>query len=151
MQPYVSLGTYRWPKGGRFASKIGKALTDITRDLGLVPLPNDEIKRNPGAAWFSYPLHAEVRMTAVPGSEAEGWHQDGDTSTSQMDFGMVLWASKTHTLLKDASGKIWQPKPFEIVYINNLDVYHKRPDHIEGRRFQFRQRVKKATLWEYYY
>lgn len=140
--PFVVLKKWKWGPKGRYASKIGLALTDITRDMGLVPLINDEIQRNPKAAWFDYDLHAEVRMTAVKGSEGVGWHQDGDTSTSDMDFSLVLWASRDHTQFKfPDSVQVYQPKPFELVIAKNLDAYHRRPPQVEGRRWQFRQRV----------
>ena len=136
--PYIVLATYK--PLIRKCSAIGRDLTAITRDLGLKPFRNDEIKRNTKAAWSSYSLHAEVRKTAVPGSEAEGFHQDGDTSTRDMDFAMVVWASKTPTEVRVGSN-IFQPKPYELVIFRNLACYHRRPKGIEGKRYFFRQRV----------
>lgn len=125
------------------AYRIGKDLTYITSTYGMVPLDEPDIKKNIKAAWFNDELHAEVRKTAVPGSEGTSFHQDGDTSGVDMDFGMVLWSNKEPTEIKLSSGKVVTPKRFELVYFNNLDVHHRRPPHFEGRRWSFRQRVER--------
>lgn len=145
MKPYRVLGRYRWRKGRRYAKLIGKDILKITQSMGFIPLDEDDIKRNTGAAWSSYKNHAEVRMTAVPGSEGTQWHQDGDTTVpGRMDFGLIVWASSDPTEFQTRDGKIWQPEPYEIVYVNNLDCTHRRPPDVSGRRWHFRQRVKKA-------
>jgi hypothetical protein len=143
VKPYKVLGTYRWPKGKRYARFIGRDLIRFTKKLGYKPFPEDNIKRNLGAAWSNYKYHAEVRMTAVPESEGTEWHQDGDTTVpDNMDFGLIVWANKNPTEFQTKDGKIWQPEPFEVVYIGNLDCYHRRPPGLSGRRWHFRQRVK---------
>ena len=138
----IDLGYYKWKKKGRYAHKIGKDLLSITKAKGFVPFKNDEIKRNPKAAWSSYDNHAEVRMTAVENSEGADWHQDGDTSTDDMNFGMIVWASRQPTELKTLDGKIVNLKPYHIYYFHNQEFYHRRPNVINGRRFFFRQRVE---------
>jgi hypothetical protein len=142
--PYVVLTRYKPSK--RRCKIIGRELTAITKKLGLRPFKNDEIKRNPKAGWFNYDLHAEVRMTAVAGSEAEGFHQDGDTSVShdEMNFAMVVWSNKTPTQIQ-YKGKIYQPKPFEVVLFKNLSAYHRRPMNCPNHRFLFRQRCVVPT------
>lgn len=144
----LSLGYYKWPKKGRYAHKIGKDLVEITKTLGFTPFNNNQIKKNTGAAWFSKSQHAEVRMIAVPGSEGTQWHQDGDTTLpkDQMDFGLIVWASKDPTEVKSLNGNhVVTAKPFEILYISNFDWYHRRPPKANGKRWHFRQRVNKIT------
>ena len=133
---------YKWPKGGRYAHKIGADLTRITHEMGFVPLVDEHIKQNKGAAWYDEGLHAEVRMTAVPGSEGTGWHRDGDTSPgANMNHRLILWASDTPTLIKTPDGTVFQPLPFQLIIINNMEVLHRRPDNAPLRRWSFRQRV----------
>jgi hypothetical protein len=138
-KPYIVLKVYR-PKENKCLT-IGQDLTNITKELGFIPFKNDEIKRNEKAAWFDYELHAEVRKTAVRGSEAEDFHMDGDTSTNDMDFAMIVWADNAPTQFK-FNKKIYQPKPFELVIARNLSCYHRRPHNIQGDRRFFRQRVE---------
>lgn len=141
--PFRILGRYKWPKKGRYCSIMGRDLTAITKELGLIPFDNDDIQRNANPAWSDYDLHAEVRMTAVSGSEGEDWHQDGDTSTDNMDCALVLWTNRDPTLFRfKDSDIIYQPDPFEIVIARNLGALHKRPPQAAGKRFLFRQRVE---------
>ncbi len=122
---------------------IGRDLVAITKKMGLIPFKNNEIKRNPKAGWFNYDLHAEVRMTAVAGSEACGFHQDGDSTVShdEMDFAMVIWTNKAPTEIQ-YKGKIYQPKPYEVVLFKNLSAMHRRPANCPSKhRFLFRQRI----------
>ena len=104
---------------------------------------NKEIQRNAKPIWSSHKDHAEVRRTAVRGSQGTQWHQDGDTTTEDMDFGLVLWSQHNCTEFKFSDGTIIQAKPFEIIYIDNLSCYHRRPPEVEGKRWSFRQRVQK--------
>ncbi len=138
-RPYKILGIYK--PYGKLYREIGKDLTDITKSLGYIPFKNDEIKRNNKAIWSDYHLHAEVRRKAVIGSEGTEWHQDGDTSTKNMNCGMILWADRDGTEFK-VEDKVFQCLPYQIVYFNNLDCYHRRPPHVEGKRISFRQRVE---------
>lgn len=139
MTPWISLGQFKPSK--RRCSIIGKELTALTADLGFKPLKDDDIQRNERAAWSDRSLHAEVRMTAVPGSQGTQWHQDGDTSTSDLDFALVLWANREPTEIK-VGDDIYQPKPYEVVVVHNLAGYHRRPPEVSGKRFFFRQRVE---------
>lgn len=143
---FTVLGTYK-PTKYR-GSVIGNGILNTIAHYGLAPLRNEQIKRNQRPIWSNELLHAEVRRSAVRGSEAESWHQDGDTTIprEEMDFGMVLWCQKDPTMLEPIEGgRILRPKPFEIIYFNNLDVRHKRPDSAASfkRRWSFRQRVEK--------
>ena len=141
--PYTVLGTYI-PKKGRKCWFIGKALTRRTALMGMKPLVDPYIKQNAGAAWYSPELHAECRKTAVLGSEGTSWHQDGDTSPgANMKHGLILWANSNPTEIYSVhSDKIvYQPKPYEVVLVHNLDCRHRRPPHVEGFRLSFRQRV----------
>lgn len=148
VKPFKVITTYKWGPKGRYCSKIGEDLLEITRELKLVPFDNDEIQRNEKAAWFDYKNHAEVRMTAEEGSQGTGWHQDGDTSTSNMDCALVLWTNRDPTEFKFKGitpSPISTPKPFELVIARNLSAYHRRPPNANGgkpTRFIFRQRVE---------
>lgn len=137
--PYKVLGIYK-PESSK-CFKIGKELTEFTKRLGFIPFKNDEIKRNSRAAWVNYDLHAEVRRTAIPGSEGTTWHQDGDTSTSHMDCALVLWAERDGTEFK-VNDKIYQCKPYEVIIARNLSCYHRRNPEVSGIRRSFRQRVE---------
>lgn len=139
MKPYISLGTFK-PSKWR-ASIIGKELTEFTRQRGLRPFLNDEIQRNERAIWKDWALHAEVRRTAVIGSEGTSFHQDGDTSTSNMDCALVLWSNKWPTQFRGNDGVVYQCKPFEVVIARNLACTHRRPPEADGKRWSFRQRV----------
>ena len=137
----LHIGTYK-PKRWR-GSIIGPAILEITRSYGLVPLINDSIQRNAKPIWASLLDHAEVRRTAIVGSEGTSWHQDGDTTTDEMDFGLVLWSQHNCTEFKYPDNIIIQAKPFEIIYIDNLECYHRRPPNVSGKRWSFRQRVER--------
>lgn len=139
LPPYRVIGRYVPPRWR--ASVIGIDLTGMTEDLGFIPFVDPVIKQNRGAAWYSEKLHAEVRMTAVPGSEGTSWHQDGDTSPgANMDMGIILWSNRwpTQFILEN---KIYQAKPFDLIIARNLKGRHRRPPEAEGRRWSFRQRV----------
>lgn len=144
--PYIVLAVYKPfrlenEKLKSFCARIGNDLTAITKQNGLTPLKNDEIQRNKRPIWSNYNAHAEVRVTAVAGSQGEQYHQDGDLNNTNMNFGMCVWASKTPTEIK-VGNKIFQPQPYQLVLFKNLSCYHRRPSGIKGRRFFFRQRVK---------
>ena len=143
--PFKSLGFYK-PKRRR-CSVIGKDLTKITKELGFVPLPGIGGKNNTKAAWTNDKLHAEVRMTAVKGSEGTSWHQDGDTTSgANMDHVLIVWADRHPTEIK-YNGKIYQAKPYEIMAVKNLGCHHRRPPNYEGKRFHFRQRVTTESVF----
>ena len=137
MTLYVVLGIYDpgplpWKKW-----RIFRDLTRFTRDRGLVPLP--------GRAWKlvgQRGLHAEVRKRSVYGSQATGWHQDGDMDDDvDMDHIIVTWANVAPTEFKVGS-VVYQPKPFEVVMVRNQECYHRRPPDAPKERWLFRQRIK---------
>lgn len=136
--PYIVLAKYIPEKEDY--EMIGRDLTDITKNAGLRPFVNKEIKRNKRPAWKDFALHAEVRKTAVKNSEATQAHRDGDSSTKDMDFAMVVWADHDPTEFI-VDGKVFQPEPYELVLARNIACYHRRPN-ISGHRLFFRQRVE---------
>lgn len=148
MKPYITLEPHYKPTKRR-CSIIGIELTQLTEELGFIPLNDDKIKRNSKAAWFDYVSHAEVRMTAVAYSEGTDWHQDGDTSPgARMDHALITWANTHPTQFtfrgisqEDGSKFIWQPEPYELIIARNLAVLHRRPPNTPSKRFMFRQRV----------
>lgn len=138
--PYRVLGVYK-PKLWK-AWKVGKDLTTLTKNRGLVPHvdpkhgPNHVIK-----AWFSEALHAEVHKKTADVMAAEGWHYDGDTTPgAKPDCCLVLWASNTPTEIL-FGGKVYQPKPYEVIIFKNMSVTHRRPENCPKDRWIFRQRV----------
>ena len=139
MTPYVVLGVYKPTKPYK-KWKIHRALTELARKAGLVPLS--------GRAWKlvgQRGQHAEVRKRTVEGSQATGWHQDGDMDADvKMDNAIVTWANVTPTEFK-VGAAIYQPKPFEVVIARNLGGYHRRPPDAPRERWLFRQRVKVPT------
>lgn len=140
--PFVVLKQHYKPAVWK-AWKVGKDLTELTSWLGFKPLPGIGGKNNEGAAWYAADLHAEARRTCVPNSDGTQWHQDGDTTPgANMDYSLVVWAASDPTEIKRVEGSlVYQPKPFEVVVFNNLEVLHRRPPHLSGERFSFRQRV----------
>jgi hypothetical protein len=143
VRPFVVLGTYE-PKRWR-AHLIGEHLTAFTASLGLVPLDDSMIQRNARPIWQDDDLHAEVRRSAVRDSQGTSWHQDGDTSTKDLDFALVLWSERDCTEFRAKSGKVYIPQPFDIVIARNLGCLHRRNPLTEGKRWSFRQRVELPT------
>ncbi len=144
-KPFLVLGQYKPSK--RRASIVGPALVSFTRDANLKPFQDDIIKRNTGAAWFDYDNHAEVRITAVPGSEGEDWHRDGDTSSGcDMHCALVLWVNKAPTEIK-YNDKIYTAEPFDVILFKNMSVLHRRPPNAPMKRFSFRQRVEVPSFF----
>lgn len=145
-KPYVTL-TFYHPDQMK-AWIVGRDLTAYTARIGLEPLPGtDKIKQNLGAAWYRADRHAEARLTAVPGSEGTGWHQDGDTSPgANMDHALAVWADREPTQLhwnvRHRGEEVYQPSPFELILFRNLSCFHRRPPEASGFRMSFRQRVK---------
>lgn len=142
--PYIILQERYVPKTWR-AWRIGRDLTRLTKELGLVPL-NDPI-HGPQAfrAWCNEKLHAECGWVTYKNGQGEGWHQDGDLAPgSKMDHAEVLWANRTPTEFQ-YQGKIYQPKPFQVILVKNLSCFHRRPKNAPRRRFFFRQRVEVPT------
>ena len=142
MKPYIVLGIYHptlWKKW-----KIHRDLTRLTASLGLVPLP--------GRAWKlvgQRGLHAEVRKRSVPGTQATGWHQDGDMDPGvEMDHAIITWANVAPTEFKVGNNRTFQPKPFEVVIARNLGVYHRRPPNAPQERWLFLQRVEVPTDYD---
>lgn len=140
-RPYEVLGFYkptRWS-----AWRVGNYLIDLTRDNGLIPNRDPKHRHQYTAPWHSKLYCAYVRKRTVTNPRATSWHQDGDlVAGSLMDDTLVLWASNTPTEIKDKDGKVWIPKPYEIVMFKNLDVFHRRPQECPRVRWLFRQRVQ---------
>lgn len=142
-RPYRVLGVYtpdRWR-----ASWIGPRLCELTHLHGLAPhISTPMLKLMEKSSWKDYDLHANVVRFANPQYEGSSWHQDGDHAPSaDMNCALVLWCSHTPVLIRDKAGIVWQPQPLELVLFNNLDVHHRRPD-VTGKRWVFRQRVRRV-------
>ena len=139
--PYIVLKEHYCPKTWR-AWRIGRDLTRFTKQQGLVPL-NDPI-HGPQTfkAWCSRRLHAECGWITYKGGQGEDWHQDGDMAPgSQMDHAEVLWANRTPTEFQ-YEGRIYRPKPFQVILVRNLSCEHRRPADAPKKRWLFRQRVE---------
>lgn len=141
MKPFVVLHEY-WCPLEWDPEYIGKRLCQLTNSKGL--RPHHDPKHGPVPlvySWFSVPLHAEVRQVTAPIPSATQWHQDGDTTSgSNMNCGIVTWANRTPTELQ-WEGKVYQPKPFEVVLFRNTGPQHRRPKDAPKWRWMFRQRV----------
>lgn len=126
--------------------KIGEDLTEITKNLGLVPHKDSKHGPQDWVEWYDYSLHAEVRKQTLKNGEGRSFHQDGDTTQgANMACALVLWCSNTPTeYQRVGDNKIYQPEPYEIVISHNLKSYHRTPNNAPtgwGNRFVFRQRV----------
>ena len=140
-RPYLVLRKRYCPKTWR-AWRIGRDLTRLTEKLGLIPLNDPVHGPQTFRAWCDEDLHAECGWVTYKGNQGEDWHQDGDTAPgSRMSNAMVLWSNRTPTEFK-YKGKIYQPKPFEVIIAKNLACHHRRPDNAPDRRWLFRQRVE---------
>lgn len=140
-KPYIVLKSYYRPSIWR-AWRVGRDLTRLTRELGLVPLNDPTHGPQTFRAWCSRKLHAECGWITYKGGQGEGWHQDGDLAPgSKMNHAEVLWASKTPTEFQ-YQGRVYQPKPFQVILVKNLSCFHRRPDNAPKRRWFFRQRVE---------
>lgn len=138
--PFTVLATYH-PKVWRGAA-IGRELTRITKDLGLKPLRAKRMRLHKNARWRRRRLHADVTCYADPKSEATSWHKDGDlTSGFPMEHAIVVWCNKAPTEFKH-KGKVFRPKPFQVVIARNMDCQHRQPPDAPARRWFFRQRVE---------
>jgi hypothetical protein len=153
VKPYLVLGTYK-PSKWR-ASTVGRELTDLTCELGL--LPHYDPVHGPleltGRNWVSKVLHAEVRRRTFKTNQAESFHYDGDLQEgSKPDCAIVLWASNHPTEIKWTNqhgvaafrkheDEIYQPRPYEIVIFHNLHCLHRRPAGVPRIRWVYRQRV----------
>lgn len=139
--PYIILKERYLPKRWR-AWRVGRDLTRLTKELGLVPLDDPVHGPQTFRAWNSERLHAECGWVTYKGNQGEDWHQDGDLAPgSKMDHAEVLWANRTPTefLYK---GRIYQPRPFQVILVRNLSCKHRRPANAPERRWLFRQRVE---------
>src|SRR5437868_5466712 len=96
MLPYKVLAYYKptiWKSW-----RVGRDLTRMTRELGLVPHVDPAHGPLHSVPWWSEELHAEVRRRTFKTKQAEGWHYDGDTTPgSKPDCCLVLWATNTPT------------------------------------------------------
>jgi hypothetical protein len=154
MKPYLSLGIYK-PSRWR-ASVVGRELTDLTAELGLIP----HIDRHHGPLkltgrnWSSELLHAEVRRRTFRTNQAESWHFDADLEPKgDPNCIIVLWCSNTPTEIKwqesscgvneigKDSRRIYQPKAYEVVAFHNKHCLHRRPANVPRVRWVYRQRT----------
>ncbi len=143
-RPYIVLKQRYRPKRWR-AWSIGRYLTRLTEERGLVPLDDSIHGPQTFRAWCNKDLHAECGWVTYKGNQGEGWHQDGDLAPgSQMDHAEVLWSNRTPTEFQ-YKGKIYQPKPFQVILVKNLSCMHRRPANAPKRRWFFRQRVEVPT------
>lgn len=123
--------------------RIGRDLCNFTRSLGFRPLKDPVHGPQLWVPWVSETLHAEVKRRTPRNPKGEDWHQDGDLDPgSRMDCGIILWSNLTPTQFRDSTGRVVQPKPYEVVYIRNLACFHRRPPDAPRNRFIFRQRVE---------
>lgn len=140
MTPYQVLVVYK-PKIWR-TSLIGKDLTTITKNAGLIPHNDPAHGPLHTAHWFSEELHAEVRRRTFNTKQAEGWHYDGDiTPGAKPECCLVLWATNHPTEIQ-YQNKIYTPKSYELVIFKNMSVRHRRPENCPRIRWVFRQRVE---------
>ena len=140
-RPYLVLEAHYCPKTWR-AWRIGRDLTRLSNERGLVPLHDPIHGPQTFRAWCNEGLHAEASWVTYSNGQGEDWHQDGDTSPgSHMDNAMVLWANRTPTEFR-FKGRIYQPKPFQVILVKNLTCMHRRPSNAPQRRWTFRQRVE---------
>ena len=139
MLPYVVLGVYK-PEEWK-SWRVGRDLTNITKECGLKPHYDPAHGPLTTVPWYSIPLHAEVRRRTFKTAQAEDWHYDGDTTQgSKPECCLVLWASNHPTEIQ-WNGKIYVPKPYEVVLFKNMSVRHRRPANVPRIRWVFRQRV----------
>ena len=108
----------------------------------MIPFDDPKHRHQVKASWCDEKLVAYVRRRTVHNPKASGWHQDGDLTGEDMDFSIVLWASNTPAHIMKDDGRIWSPKPYEVVLIRNLDVTHRRPPEAPRVRWIFRQLVR---------
>jgi hypothetical protein len=162
VKPYKVLCTYH-PSKWR-ASLVGRDLTAITRELGLLPHKDDS--HGPlhltGRNWVDYALHAEVRRRTFSTAQAEGWHWDSDLDPNgNPDCVIVTWASNNGTQIKwkdwplddmanPEASRIWQPRPYELVAFRNLSCLHRRPPGCPRVRWLMRQRCDIASAAHLY-
>ena len=141
--PYKSLGIYRPERWS--ARRIGQDLCRLTRRAGCIPHVDPAHGPLERVAWRSDRLHAEVRRRSFKTKMAEGWHYDGDTTPgARPDCALVLWASNNPTEIKlrtPSDGRVFQPRPYEVVIFRNLECLHRRPPGAPRVRWVFRQRV----------
>ena len=148
-KPYIVLGTYT-PQTPWRAWRVGRDLTRLTEELGLVPINDPNHNHQSSASWHDKSLCAYVRRRTVQNPKAGNWHQDGDlVAGAQMDNYLVLWASNTSTILRIGnSGNVYRPNKREIILFHNLGCEHRRPDSCPSIRWIFRQRVETPTNLE---
>jgi len=139
MEPYLVLGVYKPEIWKSYI--VGRELTALTRGWGLIPHKDPAHGPLHSVPWYSEPLHAEVRRRTFKTAQAEDWHYDGDTTPgSKPECCLVLWATNNPTEIQ-YQGRIYRPKPYEVVIFKNMSVRHRRPTNVPRIRWVFRQRV----------
>lgn len=111
---------------------------------GFLPLNDPEHPAQDWTPWNSVKDHAEVKNWTPDAPDGKAWHQDGDiTPGARINCAIVLWANKTPTEFKwTSNGKIYQPKPYEVVVFHNAHCYHRQPPKCPNLRYIFRQRIE---------
>lgn len=54
------------------------------------------------------------------------WHQDGGGSEGTTHH-MVVWASEQPTELRMTNGMVFIPEPYDVVWFDNTQVFHRQP------------------------
>jgi hypothetical protein len=144
MTPFIVLATYKpeiWSP-----RRVGLELCAITKKAGLKP--HYDPKHGPNhmtKTWWSEALHAEIHRRTADVKAAEGFHYDGDTTPgSNPECCLVLWSTNNPTEIM-YQGKIYRPKPYDLVIFKNRSVTHRRPENCPKVRWLFRQRVALPT------
>lgn len=145
MQDFVVLECYNpwilYPDSWIKCWRIGRDLTRLTRSKGLVPfdVPDTRFHKAP---WSNAALHAHVRKRTLRSGEGAQWHQDGDFGHVPMDHGLVFWSNTHPTELRLLDGTIVPTRPYDVIYIRNISLFHRRPPNAPRERYFFRQRVQ---------
>jgi len=144
--PYRVLDIYKPYKWKSYI--VGEDLCQLTKEHGLKPHYDPAHGPLTTVPWYDLKRHAEVRRRTFKTKQAEGWHYDGDTTQgSKPECCLVLWATNTPTEIM-YKGKIYIPKPYEVVIFKNMSVTHRRPADCPRIRWVFRQRVAVPTHME---
>lgn len=138
MKPYEVIGTYVPPRWN--VRLVAHSLEKLVESAGLIPLPMGNYRLHKGP-YQNTNKHSDL-MRRIPKKSQEDldWHQDGDTSNTNMDCSLVLWATRVPTEFL-YHGKVYQPRAHEVVVANNLNCRHRRPPNAPRIRWLYRQRV----------
>lgn len=59
-------------------------------------------------------------------ADNQQWHQDGSGPEGTVRH-MVVWTNENPTYLKDSSGVEFRGEPFELIWFDNDNVFHRQP------------------------